>query len=158
MELKEAAFAAGCFWGVEDSFRQLAGVEKTEVGYMGGNTDKPSYEQVCSGKTGHAETLHLKFDPEVISYQELLKNFWEIHDPTTMNKQGPDIGSQYRSVIFYYDENQKNAAEQSKQELDQSGKYSNPIVTEVTPATAFNRAEEYHQQYYEKNPHKPKVC
>lgn len=107
MTLKEAAFAAGCFWGVEDSFRQLKGVKETEVGYMGGKTESPTYEQVCSGQTGHAETLHLKFYPEVISYKELLKNFWEIHDPTTMNRQGPDIGSQYRSVIFYYDDDQK---------------------------------------------------
>lgn len=158
MTLKEAAFAAGCFWGVEDSFRQLKGVKETEVGYMGGKTESPTYEQVCSGQTGHAETLHLKFYPEVISYKELLKNFWEIHDPTTMNRQGPDIGSQYRSVIFYYDDDQKNLAEQSKKELAESGKYSNPVVTEIVKAEKFNRAEEYHQQYYEKNPHKPKVC
>ncbi|PIR41457.1 MAG: peptide-methionine (S)-S-oxide reductase [Candidatus Yanofskybacteria bacterium CG10_big_fil_rev_8_21_14_0_10_46_23] len=147
---QEAAFAAGCFWGIEDAFRQLEGVTFTEVGYMGGHQDDPSYEGVCGGQTGHAETVHLEFDPDKISYQKLLKTFWEIHDPTTLNRQGPDVGSQYRSVIFYYNDDQRKQAEESKTALEDSEKYDDEVVTEIVPAPEFYRAEEYHQQYFEK--------
>jgi peptide-methionine (S)-S-oxide reductase len=148
--LAEAAFAMGCFWGAEDTFRKVKGVEFTEVGYMGGKPEKPSYEQVCGGDTGHAETVHIRFDPTVISYRDLLDVFWNNHIPTTPNRQGPDIGSQYRSVIFYYNDEQKRLAEESKKELEESGKFQDPIVTEIIEAPTFYRAEEYHQQYLEK--------
>ncbi len=148
--LSEAAFAMGCFWGAEETFRQVKGVEFTEVGYMGGRPENPSYEQVCGGDTGHAETVHIRFDPTVISYRELLDVFWNNHIPTTPNRQGPDVGSQYRSVIFYYNEGQKRLAEESKKELEKSGRFRDPIVTEIVPAPDFYRAEEYHQLYLEK--------
>jgi len=148
--LKEAAFAAGCFWGVEASFRKVEGVVDTEVGYMGGNKEKPAYEEVCTGRTDHAETVHLVYDPKVTSYEELLDLFWEIHDPTTPNRQGLDVGTQYRSVIFYYDRGQRNAAEGSRDRVGESERFRRKVVTRIVPATTFWRAEEYHQRYFEK--------
>lgn len=145
-----ATFAAGCFWGVEELFRHEKGVKDTVVGYAGGQIENPNYEMVCSGKTGHAEAVQVIYDPQEISYEGLLKIFWENHDPTTFNRQGPDIGSQYRSAIFYHNERQKEAAIKSKEELGKSGKYKDPIVTEITSASTFYPAEEYHQQYLEK--------
>ena len=149
---KKAAFAAGCFWGIEETFRTTKGVISTAVGYMGGHTENPTYEDVCSGRTGHAETVEVTYDPSIISYPELLDIFWKIHDPTTLNRQGPDIGEQYRSVIFYYDSEQEKAARTSKEELQQSGMYDRDIVTEIVPADKFkfNIAEDYHQQYLKK--------
>jgi peptide methionine sulfoxide reductase msrA/msrB len=148
--LEKATFAAGCFWGVEESFRVLTGVVSTKVGYTGGTFENPSYEDVCSGKTGHAEAIEIIFDPDMISYEELLKMFWEIHDPTTLNRQGPDVGSQYRSAIFYHDAKQEAAARASKERLEESGVLKKKIVTEIVPATEFYYAEEYHQQYLKK--------
>ena len=145
MVKEKATFAAGCFWGVEEEFRCLNGVLSTRVGYSGGRTENPSYEEVSSGKTGHAESVEIKFDQDKISYEKLLEKFWQIHDPTTLNRQGPDIGSQYRSIIFYHDEKQKQLAEKSKQEVQKN--YSNKIVTEIIPAEEFYDAEEYHQKY-----------
>jgi len=153
----KATFAAGCFWGVEDDFMKLPGVKETAVGYSGGHTEKPTYEDVCSGSTGHAEAVEVIFDPKELSYEDLLKKFWEIHDPTTMNRQGPDIGSQYRSAIFYHSPEQKEAAEKSKTELEASGKHDKPVVTEITEAGPFYKAEEYHQKYFQKHPGK-KIC
>ncbi|MFA5155924.1 MAG: bifunctional methionine sulfoxide reductase B/A protein [Candidatus Omnitrophota bacterium] len=150
-----AYFAAGCFWGVEAAFRQAKGVESVTSGYMGGNVPDPTYGQVCTGKTGHAETVKVEYDPKKISYEELLQVFWSIHDPTTPYRQGPDVGAQYRSAIFYADEQQKAAALASKDKLGKSGKYDDPVITEITPAKDFYRAEEYHQRYYEKNGIKP---
>lgn len=148
-ELKEAAFGAGCFWGVEDSFMKVGGVKETEVGFMGGTTKNPTYKEVCTNKTGHAETVHLKYDPDEVSYEKLLEVFWSIHDPTQVNRQGLDIGSQYRSVIFYYNEKQKKLAEQSKEK--ESEKPGKKIATEIVPASEFYRAEEYHQKYHQKH-------
>jgi len=145
-----AYFAAGCFWGVEKKFSLLPGVVKTAVGYMGGDWSDPTYPQVCSGETGHAEAVEVEFDPEQISYQELLKCFWKMHNPTSLNRQGWDIGTQYRSAIYYADETQKLAAEQSRNEENASGRYDDPIVTEITLAGTFWRAEKYHQQYLDK--------
>jgi peptide-methionine (S)-S-oxide reductase len=145
-----ATFAAGCFWGVEEAFHHLPGVLETEVGYSGGHTENPNYEQVSSGTTGHAESVRLKYDPEKIQYEKLLEIFWDSHDPTTPNQQGPDIGSQYRSIIFYHDNDQQRLALESKEKLDASGKYETPIVTEIIPAAPLYRAEEYHQQYFHK--------
>ncbi len=145
-----ASFAAGCFWGVEEAFRELKGVISTSVGYMGGHTENPTYGDVCSGSTGHAETVQITYDPSVISYQKLLDIFWNKHDPTTVNRQGPDIGSQYRSIIFYYTSEQEKLAIQSKEKLDASGRYKNPVVTEIIPAPKFYPAEDYHQQYLKK--------
>jgi peptide-methionine (S)-S-oxide reductase len=145
-----ASFAAGCFWGVEAAFRELKGVVETTVGYMGGHTKDPNYNEVCTGTTGHAETLQLKYDPDEISFEKLLEVFWNKHDPTTKNRQGPDIGEQYRSIIFYHNPEQKKLAEESKEKLDSSGKYRNPVVTEIIPARTFYPAEDYHQQYLEK--------
>lgn len=147
---QKASFAAGCFWGVEARFRKLDGVLDAAVGYMGGSTEKPSYQDVCTGTTGHAETVQLAFDPDVISYEELLDAFFDMHYPTTLNRQGPDRGSQYRSVVFYHDETQKRAARRKIDELGHSGRWRDPIVTEVAPAAEFWRAEEYHQQYFAK--------
>ncbi|MFD1422908.1 peptide-methionine (S)-S-oxide reductase MsrA [Laceyella tengchongensis] len=145
-----ATFGAGCFWGVEETFRKLPGVLNTAVGYMGGTKENPTYEEVCTDKTGHAEVVQVEFDPEQITYADLLDVFWNNHNPTTLNRQGPDVGTQYRSVIFYHDETQKKLAEESKQALDRSGCFKNPIVTQVEPATTFWRAEEYHQRYLQK--------
>lgn len=147
---KKADFSAGCFWGIEAVFRKLKGVSSTRVGYAGGNYKNPTYEKVCSGKTGHAETVEVEYDPGVVSYGQLLDAFWKIHDPTTLNRQGPDVGAQYRSVIFYRNEKEKQAAEKSKSKLQKSGIYKSPIVTEIVPFSEFYPAEEYHQQYYEK--------
>jgi peptide-methionine (S)-S-oxide reductase len=148
--LEKAAFAAGCFWHVEADFRKLKGVVDAEVGYMGGHTENPTYEEVHTGKTGHAETVEVIFDPSVISYEQLLNVFWDLHDPTTPNRQGPDVGHQYRSVIFYYNDEQRREAEGSKQRLQESGRFKSDIVTEIVPAPMFWRAEEYHQRYLEK--------
>jgi peptide methionine sulfoxide reductase msrA/msrB len=148
--LAEATFAAGCFWGVEVSFRELPGVKDAEVGYIGGHTENPTYEEVCSGRTGHAEAVHVWYDPKVTSYDQLLDLFWKDHDPTTPNRQGPDVGTQYRSAIFTYTPEQQAAAEASQKKLAASGRYPKPIVTEIVPAPKFYRAEEYHQRYVEK--------
>lgn len=148
--MEKATFGAGCFWGVEAAFCNLDGVISTAVGYMGGTTENPTYEDVCTGKTGHAEVVQLEYDPSKVCYEELLRVFWEVHDPTTANRQGPDVGSQYRSVIFRHTPEQEAAARKSKEELDKSGRYSRPIVTEIVPAGDFWRAEEYHQKYLEK--------
>ncbi len=146
-----ATFGAGCFWGVEDTFRTLPGVVDTAVGYMGGSLERPTYEMVCTDSTGHAEVVQVTFDPEKISYEELLNVFWENHNPTTKDRQGPDFGSQYRSAIFFHSPEQQTIAEKSKENLDASGKWKHPIVTEVRPAKTFWRAEEYHQKYHLKN-------
>ncbi|HEX7450274.1 MAG TPA: peptide-methionine (S)-S-oxide reductase MsrA [Pirellulales bacterium] len=148
--MEKATFAAGCFWGVEAAFRQIKGVASTTVGYTGGHLPNASYEDVCSGRTGHAEAVLVEYDPAVVSYEQLLDVFWQEHDPTTLNRQGPDIGSQYRSAIFYHSPQQQAAAEASKAKLDASHRYSRPIVTEIVAAGPFCRAEEYHQQYLEK--------
>lgn len=148
--MQKATFAAGCFWGVEAEFRQIKGVKQTTVGYSGGTMENPGYRDVCSGMTGHAEAVEVVYDPSEVSYEELLKVFWENHDPTTLNRQGPDVGTQYRSAIFYHDEDQRAAAMESKEKLESSGRYRNPIVTQIVPAAQFYRAEEYHQQYLEK--------
>lgn len=149
--LRTATVAAGCFWGVEAAFRQLDGVVSTVVGYTGGTTLNPSYEEVCTGTTGHAEAVQVRYDPAEISYEELLDVFWHIHDPTQLNRQGPDVGSQYRSAIFYHDQEQHRAAERSKRQLQQSGRLDGDVVTEIVPATPFYPAEEYHQRYHEKH-------
>jgi len=146
----KATFAAGCFWGVESAFQQVAGVKSTTVGYTGGTLKNPSYEDVCTGRTGHAEAVEIEYDPAVVSYEKLLSVFWKIHDPTTLNRQGPDIGTQYRSAIFYHNSEQKEGAITSKESLEQSGFYKRPLVTEIVPASKFYRAEEYHQRYLEK--------
>jgi peptide-methionine (S)-S-oxide reductase len=147
-EFKRASFAAGCFWGVEEAFRCLNGVVSTTVGYMGGEFENPTYEDVCTGKTGHAETVEVVYDPSLISYNELLAVFWNNHDPTTPNRQGPDVGSQYRSLIFYYDDEQKELALKSKEKVQK--RFNREIVTEIVPATTFYQAEDYHQQYLAK--------
>ncbi len=146
----KATFAAGCFWGVEETFRQVEGVTSTAVGYIGGSLENPSYEQVCRGSTGHAEAVQIDFDPDRVSYEELLEVFWKIHDPTTLNRQGPDHGSQYRSAVFFHDTEQQQTALASKEKLQKSGRYPGLIVTEITSALPFFRAEEYHQQYLTK--------
>ena len=151
MTEKIATFAAGCFWGVEASFSKIAGVLDIVVGYTGGTFPNPSYQMVCTGNTGHAEAVQVTFDPQKITYTDLVKAFFDLHDPTTRNRQGPDVGSQYRSVIFYHDPEQQKIAEQVKSELDASGKYRYSIVTQIVPAGEFYRAEEYHQQYYAKH-------
>ncbi|HKA37781.1 MAG TPA: peptide-methionine (S)-S-oxide reductase MsrA [Thermoanaerobaculia bacterium] len=148
--MAKASFAAGCFWGVEAAFRQVEGVLATAVGYEGGRTKNPSYEDVCTGTTGHAETVEVDYDPSKVSYQKLLEVFWENHDPTTRNRQGPDVGEQYRSVVFFHSPEQEAAARKSKDALEKSGKYRRPIVTSIEPAATFYRAEDYHQQYLEK--------
>ncbi|HLV96680.1 MAG TPA: peptide-methionine (S)-S-oxide reductase MsrA [Candidatus Acidoferrales bacterium] len=145
-----ATFAAGCFWGVEDAFRAVKGVTSTTVGYTGGHTKSPTYKDVCGHATGHAEAVEVEFDPQQVSYQKLLDLFWEIHDPTQLNRQGPDVGSQYRSAIFFHDPEQEAAARASKAALEKSGKFKSAIVTEIAPAPEFYRAEDYHQQYFEK--------
>ena len=147
--MKKAMFGAGCFWGVEYNFSKLEGVNEVLSGYSGGKTPDPTYEQVCSNSTDHAEVVLIEFDPSVISYEELLNSFWEKHDPTTLNRQGPDVGSQYRSAIFYFDEEQRNLAQESLNKLQQ--KLKNKIVTEITEADTFWKAEEYHQKYFEKH-------
>lgn len=148
--MPKATFAAGCFWGIEEAFRNLPGVVGTAVGYAGGHTAEPTYEDVCTDTTGHAEVVEVEYDPSKISYEALLETFWSIHDPTTLNRQGPDVGSQYRSAIFCHDESQRLAAEASRDRLAASGKFRRPIVTEIVPAGPFYRAEEYHQKYLAK--------
>ena len=145
-----ATFGAGCFWGVEAAFRQLAGVTETAVGYLGGSLKNPTYKDVCTGSTGHAEVVQVEYDPAKASFDDLLNVFWTTHDPTTLNRQGPDVGAQYRSAIFFHTPEQEAAARTSKDSLQASGKIRRPIVTEITPASEFYRAEEYHQQYLEK--------
>jgi peptide-methionine (S)-S-oxide reductase len=147
---EKATFAAGCFWGVEAAFRAVPGVTATTVGYTGGSFPNPTYHDVCSGRTGHAEAVQVEYDPARVTYEDLLRVFWENHDPTTVNRQGPDVGTQYRSAIFFHSPEQQAAALASKQRLERSGAYQRPVVTEITPAAAFYRAEEYHQQYLEK--------
>ena len=151
-ELKKATFGAGCFWGVEKIFSHVPGVVSTTVGYAGGVTKDPTYPNVCAGQTGHAEAVEVTYDPHKVSYEELLVTFWEWHDPTTLNQQGPDVGSQYRSVIFTHDEEQLELATQSKKILEESRIFSKLIETEILPAGPFYRAEEYHQKYLKKNP------
>ncbi|MDD3493637.1 MAG: peptide-methionine (S)-S-oxide reductase MsrA [Candidatus Thermoplasmatota archaeon] len=148
--LATATFAAGCFWGVEASFRQVAGVKDTRVGYTGGTVQHPTYEEVCTGKTGHAEAVEVTYDPGTVSYEELLEVFWSIHDPTTPDRQGWNVGSQYRSAIFYHTREQEQAAHTSRRQREQLGRYRRPIVTEIVPADPFYPAEDYHQRYYEK--------
>lgn len=148
--LKKATFAAGCFWGVESAFRKVPGVVSAAVGYSGGSHENPTYEDVCTGRTGHTEAVQLEYDPSTVTYEQLLDVFWNIHDPTTPNRQGPDVGSQYRSAIFIHDDEQEAAAMASKEKLDGSGRLPNPIVTEIAPASSFYRAEDYHQKYFEK--------
>jgi peptide-methionine (S)-S-oxide reductase len=145
-----ATFAGGGFWGVEAAFRQVPGVLKSTAGYAGGSVENPSYEQVCTGTTGHAESVQVEFDPSQVSYEELLGHFWQLHDPTQLNRQGPDVGSQYRSVIFYHNPAQRTAAEASKKQQNASGRLHQPIVTEIVAAGTFYPAEDYHQQYLEK--------
>ncbi|MDH5658372.1 MAG: peptide-methionine (S)-S-oxide reductase MsrA, partial [Nitrosopumilus sp.] len=147
----KATFGAGCFWHVEDLLDKTKGVKSTKVGYIGGQLPNPTYEEVCTDKTGHAEAVEVEYDPDEISYQELLDVFWKNHNPTTLNRQGPDVGIQYRSAIFYHNEEQKKIAEKSKQTLEQSGVYERPIVTEIVPAPIFYKAEEYHQKYFKKH-------
>lgn len=149
--MAKASFAAGCFWGVEAAFRQVEGVLDTAVGYSGGRLENPNYEDVCSGRTGHAETVQVEYDSSRVSYEQLLDIFWENHDPTTLNRQGPDVGEQYRSAIFFHTPEQEAAATASKAKLENSGKYKRPIVTQIQPASKFYRAEEYHQRYLEKH-------
>ncbi len=151
MSIEKATFGAGCFWGVEAVFRQTNGVKDAAVGYAGGKTENPTYEDVCSDETGHAEVVEVVFDPSEVSYGELLDVFWRNHDPTTRNRQGPDVGSQYRSVVFYHSPEQRAAAETKLAELEKSGRFRRPIVTQIEPAPPFYRAEEYHQQYLAKH-------
>jgi peptide-methionine (S)-S-oxide reductase len=148
--MAKATFAAGCFWGVEDAFRQVEGVASTAVGYIGGTTKNPSYKEVCTGRTGHAEAVEIDFDPAKVSYLELLATFWKSHDPTTVNRQGPDVGTQYRSAIFFHDATQEKDARDSKAVLTEKSVFKRPIVTEIVPAAEFYKAEDYHQQYFEK--------
>ena len=149
--MEEAIFGAGCFWGVESKFGKVEVVIETEVGYTGGALKNPTYKDVCTKKTGHVEVVKVTYDPSIVSYEELLEIFWDIHNPTTLNRQGWDIGTQYRSVVFYKNEEQRLSAVKLKEELDKSGKYKNLIVTEIVAATEYYKAEEYHQKYNEKN-------
>lgn len=148
--MAKATFAAGCFWGVEATFRQIPGVTSTRVGYTGGEMKNPSYKDVCSDSTGHAEAVEVDYDPAKVSYSVLLDTFWDNHDPTQLNRQGPDFGSQYRSAIFYHSPEQQHEATGSKEKLEKSGRFSRPIATQIVPAVTFYEAEDYHQQYLEK--------
>lgn len=148
--MEKATFAAGCFWGIEAAFRQIPGVLSTMVGYTGGKTANPTYQAVCTDTTGHAEAVQVEFNPSQVSYEQLLSVFWQIHNPTTLNRQGPDVGSQYRSAVFYHTPQQEALAKATKEALQQSGRYTRPIVTQIVPATEFYPAEDYHQQYFEK--------
>ncbi len=154
-QLKKATFGSGCFWCTEAFFERLKGVRKVVSGYSGGQKDNPTYEEVCSGNTGHAEVVQVTYDPEIISFEELLEVFWKTHDPTTLNRQGNDVGTQYRSVIFYPNEKQKELAMSYKEKLNQAGIWDKPIVTEISKFEKFYPAEDYHQEYYENNPYKP---
>jgi peptide-methionine (S)-S-oxide reductase len=155
MNTSKATFGAGCYWGVEAMFRKVPGVTEAFSGYTGGTLEHPTYEQVCAGDTGHAEAVEVTYDADAVSYEKLLEVFWNNHNPTTPNQQGPDHGSQYRSVIFYHDDEQKKLAEASKQSLADSGQWPRPIVTEIVPAETFYKAEEYHQRYFEKQGREP---
>ncbi len=148
--MEKAMFGAGCFWGVQAQFDRLPGVVATSVGYSGGHLENPTYQDVCTGTTGHAEVIEITFDPAIISYETLLNALWQIHDPTTLNRQGPDVGTQYRSAIYYYTPEQQAAAEASKQAQNEAGVHRGPVVTEITPASTFYPAEDYHQKYLEK--------
>ena len=148
--MEKATFGAGCFWGVEATFRSIPGVVSTLVGYCGGKTDNPTYQDVCTDTTGHAEVVEITFDPAQLPYEQLLETFWKLHDPTTPNRQGPDVGSQYRSVIFFHSPAQEAAARAARERLDKSGKFRHPVVTQIVPAAPFYKAEEYHQRYLEK--------
>jgi peptide-methionine (S)-S-oxide reductase len=148
--MAKGTFAAGCFWGVEATFRQLPGVTATRVGYIGGNTVNPTYKEVCTDTTGHAEAVEVDYDPDKLSYDKLLEVFWENHDPTQLNRQGPDFGKQYRTAIFFHSPEQEAAARASKEKLAKSGRFSKPIATQIVPAATFYEAEDYHQQYLEK--------
>ena len=148
--MQKATFAAGCFWGVEATFRQIPGVISTRVGYIGGHTENPTYKEVCTDRTGHAEAVEVEFDPSKVAYNDLLQVFWENHDPTQVNRQGPDWGAQYRTAIFYHSPEQQAQAEASKQALEKSHRYPKPIATQIVPAVTFYPAEDYHQQYLEK--------
>lgn len=150
--MKQATFGSGCFWCTEAVFQDVMGVDSVVSGYSGGKIANPTYREVCSERTGHAEVVQITYDPDIISYDELLEIFWKTHDPTTLNRQGADVGTQYRSVVFYDDEEQKQLAEKYKKELDDSGAFANPIVTEISPLEAFYPAEDYHQNYYKNNP------
>jgi len=150
--LKKATFGSGCFWCTEAVFERVEGVQSVVSGYAGGTVEYPSYNKVCTGTTGHAEVIQITYDPDIITYDELLQIFWRTHDPTTLNRQGNDVGTQYRSVIFYHDDEQKQLAEKYKEELNASGAWKDPIVTEIVPLTNFYKAEDYHQNYYENNP------
>ncbi|MHA7647036.1 peptide-methionine (S)-S-oxide reductase MsrA [Nitrosopumilus sp. S4] len=147
----KATFGAGCFWHVEDLLSKTKGVKSTSVGYTGGQLPNPTYEEVCTDKTGHAEAVEVEYDPNEISFEELLDVFWNNHNPTTLNRQGPDVGIQYRSAIFYHDDEQKAIAEKSKEKIEKSGKFDKPIVTQIVPAPTFYKAEEYHQKYFKKH-------
>ena len=147
----KATFGAGCFWHVEDLLSKTKGVKSTKVGYIGGQLPNPTYEDVCTDKTGHAEAVEVEYDPDEISYEALLDVFWNNHNPTTLNRQGPDVGIQYRSAIFYHNDEQKEIAEKSKQTIDKSGQFEKPIVTEIVPTPTFYEAEEYHQKYFKKH-------
>jgi peptide-methionine (S)-S-oxide reductase len=149
-KMEIATFGAGCFWGVEEAFRKIKGVNETTVGYMGGKLENPTYEDVCTNTTGHAEVVQIRYNPEQVTYEELIETFWKIHDPTQINRQGADMGYQYRSVIFYHNEKQKNIAEKTKESIKNSGKYKKPIATEIIEAKTFYKAEEYHQKYLSK--------
>ncbi|MEO9320726.1 MAG: peptide-methionine (S)-S-oxide reductase MsrA [Nitrososphaera sp.] len=155
MTTETATFASGCFWCTEAVFGRLQGVKSVLPGYSGGRVENPTYEQVCSGRTGHAEAAQIEFDPDVISYEKLLDVFWHTHDPTTLNRQGNDVGTQYRSAIFYHDERQREIAEKSKMELEKTGAYSDPVVTEIVPFKKFYVAEDYHKNYYDQNREAP---
>jgi peptide-methionine (S)-S-oxide reductase len=147
--MEKATFGAGCFWGVEETFRQMKGVVSTAVGYEGGTTNSPTYKDICTDRTGHAEVVQIEYDPKQVSYEQLLDVFWHSHNPTSLNRQGPDIGTQYRSVVFFHDSKQEKAAKESKEKLQKTG-YKSPIVTQVVPTAIFWKAEDYHQQYLAK--------
>jgi peptide-methionine (S)-S-oxide reductase len=149
-KLQKATFGAGCFWHVEEDFRTVKGVKETVVGFMGGDVENPSYEQVCTHTTGHAEVVQITYDPDEISFEELVEIFWKIHDPTQLNRQGPDVGDQYRSVIFFHTKEQEKIAKKSKEKLEKSGRLNKPIATQIVPASDFWRAEDYHQKYLQK--------
>jgi peptide-methionine (S)-S-oxide reductase len=153
--LETATLGGGCFWCIEAIYQKLEGVKSVMPGYAGGTTKNPTYEQVCTGKTGHAEVIQVTYDPSIISFEEILDVFWKVHDPTTLNRQGPDTGTQYRSIILYHNQKQKAIAEKSRQELDKSRFYPDPVVTEIVPLTEFYKAEAYHVNYYNNNPNQP---
>ena len=151
--MEKATFGAGCFWGIEHAFRKVEGVQEAPVGYAGGTTEDPTYEQVCSGKSGHTEVVQVEYDPDKVTYEKLLEVFWGLHDPTTLNRQGPDIGTQYRSAIYYHSPEQEAAAKKAISALEENGRFRNPVVTELAPIDNFYMGEDYHQRYFEKQGH-----